>query len=37
MDIPPPEQQNPKALAAFQEAEIAKWWPILRAAGIKAE
>jgi tripartite-type tricarboxylate transporter receptor subunit TctC len=37
MDIPPPEQQNPKALAAFQEAEIAKWWPILKAAGIKAE
>jgi tripartite-type tricarboxylate transporter receptor subunit TctC len=36
-DIPPREQQTPEALAAFQRAEIEKWWPIIKAAGIKAE
>jgi tripartite-type tricarboxylate transporter receptor subunit TctC len=35
--IPPPEQQSPEAFAAFQRAEIEKWWPIIRAANIKAE
>lgn len=29
------EQQTPEALAAFQKAEIATWWPVIRAAGIK--
>jgi tripartite-type tricarboxylate transporter receptor subunit TctC len=33
----PPEQQNPQALAAFHKAEIDKWWPIIKAAGIKGE
>lgn len=36
-DIFPPEQLTPEALGAFQRAEIDKWWPIIRAAGIKAE
>ncbi len=31
-----PDQQTPAALAAFHKAEIAKWWPIIKAAGIKA-
>lgn len=31
------EQQTPEALRAFQKAEIEKWWPIIKAAGIKAE
>jgi tripartite-type tricarboxylate transporter receptor subunit TctC len=35
--IYPPEQQTPQALHAFQKAEIEKWWPIIKAAGIKAE
>ena len=35
--IPPPEQQTPEALAAFHKAEIDKWWPLVRAAGIKVE
>ena len=35
--IPPRERQTPEALAAYQKAEIDKWWPILKAAGIKAE
>jgi tripartite-type tricarboxylate transporter receptor subunit TctC len=33
----PPEQLTPEALAAFQHAEIAKWWPIIKAADIKAQ
>jgi len=33
----PREQQTPEALAAFHKAEIEKWWPIIKAAGIKAE
>ena len=36
-EIPPREQQTPEALAAFQKAEIEKWWPIIKAANIKAE
>jgi tripartite-type tricarboxylate transporter receptor subunit TctC len=35
--IPPSDQQSPQALHALQEAEIKKWWPIVRAAGLKAE
>ena len=35
--IYPPEQQTPQALHDFQKAEIEKWWPIIKAAGIKAE
>jgi len=36
-DIPPRDQQTPAALGALQKAEIVKWWPIIKAAGIKAE
>jgi tripartite-type tricarboxylate transporter receptor subunit TctC len=36
-EIPPPEQLTPQALGAFHKAEIEKWWPIIKAAGIKAE
>ena len=35
--IPPPAQQTPEALAAHHKAEIDKWWPLIRAAGIKVE
>jgi tripartite-type tricarboxylate transporter receptor subunit TctC len=35
--IPTREQQTPEALAALQKAEIEKWWPIIKAAGIKGE
>jgi tripartite-type tricarboxylate transporter receptor subunit TctC len=36
-DIPPPDQQTPQALGALQRAEIEKWWPIIKAAGIRGE
>ncbi|HLH95812.1 MAG TPA: tripartite tricarboxylate transporter substrate-binding protein [Xanthobacteraceae bacterium] len=36
-DIFPPDQLTPEALGAFHRAEAAKWWPIIKAAGIKAE
>jgi tripartite-type tricarboxylate transporter receptor subunit TctC len=37
VEIFPRERQTPEALGAMQKADIEKWWPIIRAAGIKAE
>jgi tripartite-type tricarboxylate transporter receptor subunit TctC len=37
LDIPALDQQTPEALGAFQKAEVEKWWPIIKAANIKAE
>lgn len=36
-DIFPPDQLTPEALLAFHKAEIDKWWPVIRAAGIRAD
>jgi len=36
-EIFPREQQTPEALGAYHKAEIEKWWPIIKAAGIKVD
>jgi tripartite-type tricarboxylate transporter receptor subunit TctC len=36
-EIPAPDQQTPQALAVHHKAEIEKWWPLVKAAGIKPE
>jgi tripartite-type tricarboxylate transporter receptor subunit TctC len=36
-EIVPREQQTPEALATYYRSETEKWWPIIKAAGIKAE
>lgn len=37
LDVAPRAQQTPEGLAAFQKAEIEKWWPIIKSAGIGAQ
>ena len=37
LDVAPKDQQTPEGLAAFQQAEIDKWWPIIKAANIKGD
>jgi tripartite-type tricarboxylate transporter receptor subunit TctC len=37
LDVASREQQTPEGLAAFQKAEIEKWWPIIKEAGIQAQ
>jgi tripartite-type tricarboxylate transporter receptor subunit TctC len=36
LDIASRQQQTPEGLAAFNKAEIDKWWPIIKATNIKA-
>src|ERR1043165_6848433 len=36
-EIPPPEQQTSMALGAHLKAEIEKWFPVIKGAGIKVE
>lgn len=36
-DIPSPQQQTPQALGARHRADIEKWWPLVKAANIKAD
>jgi tripartite-type tricarboxylate transporter receptor subunit TctC len=36
-DVPAPDQRSPEALAALQKAEIAKWWPIIKAVNVRGE
>ncbi len=37
LDVAAREQQTPEGLAAFQKAEMDKWWPIIKSAGIGAQ
>jgi tripartite-type tricarboxylate transporter receptor subunit TctC len=37
LDVASRAQQAPEGLAAFEKAEIDKWWPIIKAAGIRGE
>lgn len=37
MELPPPDMRTPAAFAAFHKAEVEKWFPIVKAAGVKAE
>jgi tripartite-type tricarboxylate transporter receptor subunit TctC len=36
VELPPRELQTPEAFGAFHKAEVEKWWPFIKAAGIKA-
>jgi tripartite-type tricarboxylate transporter receptor subunit TctC len=36
-EIPLRDQQTPQALAAYHKVEIDKWWPLIKAAGLKGE
>ena len=37
LQMPPGDQKSPEALGAWQKAEIAKWWPMIRAANVKVD
>ena len=36
-ELPSRDEQTPQALAAWHKAEIDKWWPLIKAAGLKAD
>jgi tripartite-type tricarboxylate transporter receptor subunit TctC len=35
LEPPAPAQRTPEALRAHQRAEVAKWWPVIKAANVK--
>jgi tripartite-type tricarboxylate transporter receptor subunit TctC len=37
LQMPPRDQLSPQALGDWQKAEIAKWWPMLKAANVRVD
>ena len=37
LQMPPSDQLSPEALGVWQKAEIAKWWPMIKAANVKVD
>jgi tripartite-type tricarboxylate transporter receptor subunit TctC len=37
LQMPPKDKQSPQALGEWQKAEIAKWWPMIKAANVKVD
>jgi tripartite-type tricarboxylate transporter receptor subunit TctC len=37
LQMPPADQSTPEALGTWQKAEIAKWWPIIKAAHVTVD
>jgi tripartite-type tricarboxylate transporter receptor subunit TctC len=37
LQMPPKDQLSPGALGVWQKAEIAKWWPMIKAANVKVD
>jgi tripartite-type tricarboxylate transporter receptor subunit TctC len=37
LEMPPPDELTPEALAALQKRDIEKWWPLMKAAGINKQ
>ena len=37
LQMPAPDELLPDALGAWQKAEISKWWPMIKAAGVKVD
>jgi tripartite-type tricarboxylate transporter receptor subunit TctC len=37
LQMPPKDQLTPQALGDWQKAEIAKWWPVIKAANVKVD
>jgi tripartite-type tricarboxylate transporter receptor subunit TctC len=37
VQVPDHDRETPEGLRAFQKAEVEKWWPVIKAAGMKGE
>ncbi|MDB5609344.1 MAG: hypothetical protein JWP25_6244 [Bradyrhizobium sp.] len=37
LEMPPKDQLSPEALGTWQKAEIAKWWPMIKAANVRVD
>ena len=37
LQVPPADKLTPEALGAWQKAEVAKWWPMIKAAHVSVQ